>query len=217
MSKMSRQKAPRQRKKVRFLVTKNRSATVRLPARKHTAITLALIVALVIVYLMLVPIRIAFDNSTTPPNGLDKNAVSDLAWARQRLGYIKSQLDDVTGLKISSSWNNNCSLANNQAWLDETKDCVTEVDGKYTVPGQSQANAIETDIYCLAVSPNGFNSSCTGISKDYGEFDTPQNNLLCSWSFTPTAENVKENAQTQVGFYINCEVTTTKQIYPEQD
>ena len=217
----TRNKLGGQRKKIKFLLTKNRPATVTLPTRKHTAVAVALIVALVIVYLILVPIRIAFDNSTTPPNGLDKNAVNDSAWARQRLGYIKSQLDDITGLKISSSWDNGCSLQNDEEWLNKTKNCSTGIIGKYTVTSQAQAKSVESDIERLVSSPSALIFGDPLTVQDYENFFIyNKNDMDCGWNFNPTGPSLQQipnGRQTGVEVDISCTVTTTKQIYPEQD
>jgi hypothetical protein len=214
-------KTIKQRKKVKLQLTRNRQIRLNLLSGRQVKWTIIILVMLSIVYVVVEPLRLYIDNGTTPSKGLDKNAVSDLAWARQRLGYIKSQLDDVTGLKISSSWDNGCSLQNDEEWLNKTKNCSTGIIGKYTVTSQAQAKSVESDIERLVSSPSALIFGDPLTVQDYENFFIyNKNDMDCGWNFNPTGPSLQQipnGRQTEVEVDISCTVTTTKQIYPEQD
>lgn len=134
-------------------------------------------------------------------------------WAQQKLAYVESQLGPVTGLKVSSSWNNKCEPTTEQLF-NNAQACTTELDSKYTVTSKGQAEAVEADISNLLSSPKVFGTVYDPRATST-QFNVPSKGLNCYWQngFAPDSFRVKDGAMTPVIFIAMCTAPSAATVY----
>lgn len=135
-------------------------------------------------------------------------------WAEQRLGYVKSHLSKVTGLAVTTTWNNSCNR-NTEQLFNKSQSCTTELDATYMVTSSAQALNIEGYINKLMNSPQVF-GNVFSLVNDSGGNNVPSKGLYCDWinGFEPTPSSVQDGVKTQISFSTSCSAGAAISIYP---
>jgi hypothetical protein len=143
-------------------------------------------------------------------------------WANQRITYVRNNLDEVTGLKVASRWNNSCVNPSDQMF-NNTLACTTELDATYNVTSNAQAMNAEDSINKLVASSQVFGSVVDNLAgnnepatapNDSSQYNVPSQGLNCDWSFTPESDSVKDGVKTVISFSVSCSAPAASVIYP---
>lgn len=147
-------------------------------------------------------------------------------WADQRISYAQSQFGKVTGLKVSSKWNNSCANTS-EALFTSSFTCTTELDATYSVNSFTEAMRDQTAIDKLVSSPQVFGGFITGLASNMEpatapdnatQFNVPTKSLSCDWNFSPDSQNatesklIKNGSPTDITFSISCQAQTAGSV-----